>query len=236
MFREEKMIIVFIIIVLFILFIFLNNKNESVKSEKEISLNKEISNKDYYEIKEYISKTYNLDIHEISFTLLENSYKNLIRFEIKLENDCPNINIHFDKKIEDEIISYITEKEFELQNKYKAKFFVYFSSFEQDELERIYAKLPENLNFLLKIINNQNIWIIKNVFSTRVVVFFYSNNQIQNIKEKERIERIVIEYIYSSLKKFDSNNKLKKDEINIEFDTKENFDTNYESNWYYYLL
>ena len=132
--------------------------------------------------------------------------------------------------------NYITEKEFELQNKYKAKFFVYFSSFEQDELERIYAKLPENLNFLLKIINNQNIWIIKNVFSTRVVVFFYSNNQIQNIKEKERIERIVIEYIYSSLKKFDSNNKLKKDEINIEFDTKENFDINYESNWYYYLL
>lgn len=69
-----------------------------------------------------------------------------------------------------------------------------------------------------------------------LLYFFYSNNQIQNIKEKERIERIVIEYIYSSLKKFDSNNKLKKDEINIEFDTKENFDTNYESNWYYYLL
>ena len=49
-------------------------------------------------------------------------------------------------------------------------------------------------------------------------------------------EEIIKEYIYSSLKKLDSNNILKKEDINIEFDTKENFDTNYESNWYYYIL
>ena len=173
----------------------------------------------------------------MKFTLLKNSNsKNLIRFEIKLDNNSPNENVQFDEKLKDEILFYITEKEFELQNKYKAKFFVFFSSFVQDELERIYEKLPQNLNFLLNEINNKNIWIIKNVFSTRVVVFFYSNNQIPDVKEKERIEEIIKEYIYSSLKKLDSNNILKKEDINIEFDTKENFDTNYESNWYYYIL
>ncbi len=229
--------IVFIIILLSIFFIILYKKNKSLKSAKEISLNKEISKEDYDEIKNYISETYNLDIHEILFTLLKDSNsKNLIRFEIKLDNNSPNENVQFDEKLKDEILFYITEKEFELQNKYKAKFFVFFSSFVQDELERIYEKLPQNLNFLLNEINNKNIWIIKNVFSTRVVVFFYSNNQIPDEKEKERIEEIIKEYIYSSLKKLDSNNILKKEDINIEFDTKENFDTNYESNWYYYIL
>ena len=150
--------IVFIIILLSIFFIILYKKNKSLKSAKEISLNKEISKEDYDEIKNYISETYNLDIHEILFTLLKNSNsKNLIRFEIKLDNNSPNENVQFDEKLKDEILFYITEKEFELQNKYKAKFFVFFSSFVQDELERIYEKLPQNLNFLLNEINNKNI-------------------------------------------------------------------------------
>lgn len=123
-----------------------------------------------------------------------------------------------------------------MQNKYKARFFTYFSSFEREELERIYKNLPEDLNFLKKEINNKNIWIIKKVFYTRVVVFFYSNVQIPNKLEKYRIEMMIKNYIYSSLKEFDFNNKLNVDKINIEFDTKENFDTNYESNWYYYIL
>ncbi|UTC75003.1 hypothetical protein E4O03_12615 [Treponema sp. OMZ 792] len=135
-----------------------------------------------------------------------------------------------------EITFYIAEKEFELQNKYKARFFTYFSSFEREELERIYKNLPEDLNFLKKEINNKNIWIIKKVFYTRVVVFFYSNVQIPNKLEKYRIEMMIKNYIYSSLKEFDFNNKLNVDKINIEFDTKENFDTNYGSNWYYYIL
>ena len=54
------------------------------------------------------------------------------------------------------------------------------------------------MNFLLNEINNKNIWIIKNVFSTRVVVFFYSNNQIPDVKEKERIEEIIKEYTQTS--------------------------------------
>lgn len=229
--------VIFIIIVFSIFFVILYKKNKSVKSEKEISLNEEISEEDYFEIKKYISETYNLDIHEILFTLLKSSNnKNLIRFEIKLENNASYMNLQVNEKIKDEISFYITEKEFELQDKYKAKFFVFFSSFEQDELERLYEKLPQNLDFLLEEINNQNIWLIKNVFSTRIVVFFYSNNQIPDLKEKERIAEILKEYIYSSLRKFDSYNKLKKDEINIEFDTKENFDTKYEGNWYYYIL
>lgn len=134
-----------------------------------------------------------------------------------------------------EITLYITEKEFELQNKYKAeKIFTFFSSFEQEELERIYSHLPNELNFLKQSINNKDIWNIKNVFYTRIVVFFYSNYQLPDKTEKERISNILKEYIFSSLKKFDINNILDKSEIIIEFDTKENFDTNFESNWYFY--
>ncbi|UTC64407.1 hypothetical protein E4O00_11485 [Treponema sp. OMZ 788] len=229
-----KMYFLVILIVLSIFFVIYYKK---YKVKQEILITSEIKEEDYQEIQEYISKTYNIDIHEILFTLIKNSNnKNLIRFEVKLENNSQEKNIKFDNKKKNEITFYIAEKEFELQNKYKARFFTYFSSFEREELERIYKNLPEDLNFLKKEINNKNIWIIKKVFYTRVVVFFYSNVQIPNKLEKYRIEMMIKNYIYSSLKEFDFNNKLNVDKINIEFDTKENFDTNYESNWYYYIL
>ena len=68
---------------------------------------------------------------------------------------------------------------------------------------------------------------VKEIVEEEVIIA--TDNEIDN-------EEIIKEYIYSSLKKLDSNNILKKEDINIEFDTKENFDTNYESNWYYYIL
>lgn len=227
----------YFLVILIVLSIFFVIYYKKYKVKQEILITSEIKEEDYQEIQEYISKTYNIDIHEILFTLIKNSNnKNLIRFEVKLENNSQEKNIKFDNKKKNEITFYIAEKEFELQNKYKARFFTYFSSFEREELERIYKNLPEDLNFLKKEINNKNIWIIKKVFYTRVVVFFYSNVQIPNKLEKYRIEMMIKNYIYSSLKEFDFNNKLNVDKINIEFDTKENFDTNYESNWYYYIL
>ena len=226
--------IIVIIIGLSIFLIILHKK--IYKSEKEISLDNKIPSEDYEEIKKYISETYNLDIKTIFFTLLEISdNKNLIRFEIQLKKEEQG-KIQFYEEIKEDINLYISEKEFELKNKYHAKFFTYFSSFEHEELERIYDKLPSDLNFLKKNIKNENIWIIKNVFFTRVVVFFYSDSQLPEKCEKDRISKIVKEYIYTSLKKFDTNNILKLDEIKIEFDTKENFDSNFESNWYYYML
>lgn len=224
-----------IIVILSILF-FKVHKLKKLYQNQELSLDKEILKKDYEEIIKYISETYNLNIHEISFTLLIYQTKKLIRFEIKLDK-YPLNHFEYLDLIGKEITLYITEKEFELQNKYKAeKIFTFFSSFEQEELERIYSHLPNELNFLKQSINNKDIWIIKNVFYTRIVVFFYSNYQLPDKTEKERISNILKEYIFSSLKKFDINNILDKNEIIIEFDTKENFDTNFESNWYFYIL
>ena len=222
-----------VIVILSILF-FKVHKLKKLYQNQELSLDKEILKKDYEEIIKYISETYNLNIHEISFTLLTYQTKKLIRFEIKLDK-YPLNHFEYLDLIGKEITLYITEKEFELQNKYKAeKIFTFFSSFEQEELERIYSHLPNELNFLKQSINNKDIWIIKNVFYTRIVVFFYSNFQLPDKTEKERISNILKEYIFSSLKKFDINNILDKNEIIIEFDTKENFDTNFESNWYFY--
>jgi hypothetical protein len=224
-----------VIIILSILF-FKVHKLKKLYQNQELSLDKEILKKDYEEIIKYISETYNLNIHKISFTLLTYQTKKLIRFEIKLDK-YPLNHFEYLDLIGKEITLYITEKEFELQNKYKAEeIFTFFSSFEQEEQERIYSHLPNELNFLKQSINNKDIWIIKNVFYTRIVVFFYSNYQLPDKTEKERISNILKEYIFSSLKKFDINNILDKNEIIIEFDTKENFDTNFESNWYFYIL
>ncbi|MGF7107735.1 hypothetical protein [Treponema pedis] len=69
------------------------------KAEQEVPINSEIKEEDYQEIQEYISKTYNIDIHEILFTLIKNpNNKNLIRFELKLENNSQEKNIKFDDK------------------------------------------------------------------------------------------------------------------------------------------
>ncbi|AGT44876.1 hypothetical protein TPE_2402 [Treponema pedis str. T A4] len=118
----------YFLMILIVFSIFFVSYYKKYKVEQEVPINSEIKEEeDYQEIQEDISKTYNIDIHEILFTLIKRpNNKNLIRFELKLENNSQEKNIKFDDKKKNEITFYITEKEFELQNKYKAEFFTCF--------------------------------------------------------------------------------------------------------------
>lgn len=103
-----------VIVILSILF-FKVHKLKKLYQNQELSLDKEILKKDYEEIIKYISETYNLNIHEISFTLLTYQTKKLIRFEIKLDK-YPLNHFEYLDLIGKEITLYITEKELDRQS------------------------------------------------------------------------------------------------------------------------
>lgn len=90
----------YFLMILIVFSIFFVSYYKKYKVEQEVPINSEIKEEeDYQEIQEDISKTYNIDIHEILFTLIKRpNNKNLIRFELKLENNSQEKNIKFDDK------------------------------------------------------------------------------------------------------------------------------------------
>lgn len=95
----------YFLMILIVFSIFFVSYYKKYKVEQEVPINSEIKEEeDYQEIQEDISKTYNIDIHEILFTLIKHpNNKNLIRFELKLENNSQEKNIKFDDKKKNEI-------------------------------------------------------------------------------------------------------------------------------------
>jgi hypothetical protein len=110
---------------------------------------------------------------------------------------------------------------------------VVFSDFESiakiDANESISEKEITNLKRKLK---NKYLWAISRCFSG-VTFFFYTDDQVKMFTADGTKENYTIEY-FNLLKQYDQFDYFKRDSFSISFDSKENFDKNYESNWFYY--
>jgi hypothetical protein len=112
--------------------------------------------------------------------------------------------------------------------------FVYFSAFEpiarQEANESISKKSLERLK---EQIEDKNLWEIFNAFEG-VTFFLYTDEQVKqydNSGEKQRWSKMYFEI----LKDHDEFHYYNEHDFSISFDSKENFDNNYQSNWYYYM-
>lgn len=111
--------------------------------------------------------------------------------------------------------------------------FVVFESFErvarieanesvtQNELDQLKAKL-----------NNKDLWEISRLFDT-VTFFFYTDAQVRHYEAAGLREAYAREYA-RLVQPHDEFGYLQRRGVLAYFDSKENFDTNYQSNWYYY--
>ena len=90
----------------------------------------------------------------------------------------------------------------------------------------------EEIDTLMKQINNQELWTISKNFS-RTVFFVYTEEQLQKYKaDHKTIEEWTEKYI-EIIKRYDEYNYYKGCyEINL--DSKENFNKKYEGSWFYY--
>jgi hypothetical protein len=110
---------------------------------------------------------------------------------------------------------------------------VYISAFEP--IARIEANegVPQDKVMQLKTkLNCIDLWEISRCFSG-TTFFLYTDEQVKQYENSET-RKIWADKYFDLLEPYNEFGYFKRDKFNIYLDSKENFDNNYESNWYYY--
>ena len=81
-------------------------------------------------------------------------------------------------------------------------------------------------------LNHKDLWEISTCFSG-VTFFLYTDQQVKEC-EKGDTQKLWADSYFDLLDQYNEFGYFKRDMFNICLDSKENFDNNYQSNWYYY--
>lgn len=110
---------------------------------------------------------------------------------------------------------------------------VIFTAFEPIAREEVNHKIPQaEIDNLKQELTSKNVWEIYREFAT-TTYFFYTDKQIEDYKADGTTQMMTQQY-FDILKKYDEFDYIKPDTYFLTFDSKENFDKNFESNWFYY--
>jgi len=111
--------------------------------------------------------------------------------------------------------------------------FVVYSSFENVAKQEIYLKTPKSRIDSIKDKVNLEIWEVYKDFYT-IVFFFFTDTQIEKYSNDGITKEMLKELSFDFLKEHDEFNYLNRNDFDIQFDSKENFDNKYKSNPFYY--
>jgi hypothetical protein len=110
---------------------------------------------------------------------------------------------------------------------------VIFTGFDRIAREEVNNKIPQyEIDKLKQELNSKNVWEIYREFAT-TTYFFYTDKQIEDYKIDGTAEILRQQY-FDILKKYDEFNYINLDSYFLAFDSKENFDKNFKSNWFSY--
>ena len=110
---------------------------------------------------------------------------------------------------------------------------VVYGAFEPIAKMEATSKIPaEVIQTLKESLNNDTIWEISISFSS-ATYFFYTDNQLKQFDNLE-VKKIWTDKYFELVKKYDEFDYFKREATTIYFDSKENFDNNYQSSWFYY--
>ena len=110
---------------------------------------------------------------------------------------------------------------------------VIFTAFDPIAREEVNHKIPQGeIDNLKQELTSKNVWEIYREFAT-TTYFFYTDKQIEDYKT-DGTTHIMTQQYFDILKKYDEFDYIKPDTCFLTFDSKENFDKNFESNWFWY--
>ena len=81
-------------------------------------------------------------------------------------------------------------------------------------------------------LNCKDLWEISRCFSG-TTFFLFTDEQLKQYENSET-RKVWADKYFDLLEPYNEFGYFKRDNFNIYLDSKENFDNNYESNWYYY--
>lgn len=111
--------------------------------------------------------------------------------------------------------------------------FVIYGAFEPvAKLEATYKLTQRQTEEFINSFENKDIWTISIGFT--IPTFFMFTDEKVKEYDKPEIKAMWADRYYDFIKSFDEFNYFTRNDIKVLIDSKENFDKNYESNWYYY--
>lgn len=119
-------------------------------------------------------------------------------------------------------------------SKYKTEnILVIYGDFESIARIETNESVPEEkVKALKKELDNPDIWEISRAFSG-TTIFLYTDEQVKKFENSEEHKNWTDKY-FKLLSEYDEFGYFKREFFSVYLDSKENFDNNYESNWYYY--
>lgn len=109
---------------------------------------------------------------------------------------------------------------------------ILFYAFEPLAREEAVTSMPLKVRNAFKEKHKEDVWEVA-VFGEHVTFFFFTNEDLKKAKQEKQTVLIKQEY-YNLLKPYDQFNYFNFENFNAVFDSKENFDQHYDSNWRWY--
>lgn len=112
-------------------------------------------------------------------------------------------------------------------------YWVIFSDFSSRAKIEANESIPaEKIQALKESFDNDDIWELSRSFSV-TTLFFYTDFQVKKYKNSPILKQWSNQY-FDLLKQYDPFGYFDRSTFSFYLDSKENFDRNYQSNWYYY--
>lgn len=173
-------------------------------------------------------------------------------YDTVVPDDRPRLNIVFDKesdalkfrngplgnfnKIDQKRVSEQFSSILEQRGRHNIKtkdLFVIFTAFEPiARVEANESVSEKEIDALKKGLGNEDLWKISRLFDS-VTFMFYTDDQAKEASQQGLLEKYLHEYS-KLVAKYDEFGYHEHRPVSASFDSKENFDTNFQSNWYYY--
>ena len=227
--------------------------DKEYKETKQVMLGKKVMKPEFIELAEWIDKTYEVKTINIIYDTFIAARKKQSRLQICFEfeseslkfQDGPLGNFHKTKQtaIAQKFRKILrTEKSTnsrKLLNLFRTSKYItdniliVFNAFEPIARIEVNESVPESkIKAFKNELENKDIWEISRAFSG-TTIFLYTDEQVKKYENSEEHKKWTDKY-FELLSQYDEFGYFKKGFFSVYLDSKENFDDNYESNWYYY--
>lgn len=202
----------------------------------------------------WVSKKYNVTVLNIVESIL--SHNNKIRISVHLETQQDALKFY---KYHDWCGNFDTSKLIKIAKKYLetrhltqtpivktfgdtfkrfptlSDIFVSFSAFMPIAKAEANNAIPEqHIDALYTKTSHPEIWKISRYFD-RTTLFVFTDEQLYQFKNTTKYNPIEDAY-FQLLKTYDTFDYWKREDFNLTIDSKQNFNTNFDGNWYHYYL
>jgi hypothetical protein len=229
--------------------------DKEYKETKQIMLGMATMNPDFRKLADFIDQTFGVKTINIIYDTIDKEKRPRLNicFEFEPEKQSFNENnghFNFDSKkqqiIAEKFRQILKEQKIIRENglfdfftkpenkKYKTdNIWVYYSAFEPVARIEANENIPQDKVLQLKKeLDNDHLWEISRAFAG-TTFFVFTDEQVKRYENSETRKKWADKY-FDILDAYNEFGYFKRDKFDVSLDSKENFDKNYQSNWYYY--